>query len=329
MNAQLVAACFKKSGINARYINPKELGITVSNEPQNARILEESYEKIYQWRDSKEILIIPGFFGYTKDGHLCTFSRGGSDITGSIVAAGLKVDMYENFTDVDGIFAASPKYIHDPELIEFATYREIRELTYAGFTVFHDEALMPAFKAQIPVIIKNTNNPECQGTLIKKSFDSETRNEVVGVASDGGFCGITIGKYLLNREVGIVRRILQILEDLSIGFEHMPSGIDDISIILRERQLTRDIEAELLKQIEEKIQPDQLSIEHGLSVVALVGEGMRERPGTTSDSTAALARKNVNLRMISQGADERSIIFAIRSEQERLAVRSLYYTFFD
>ncbi len=292
-------------------------------------MLEESYEKIYQWRESEDILIIPGFFGYTTDGHLCTFSRGGSDITGSIVAAGLKVDLYENFTDVDGIFAASPKYIHDPELIEYATYREIRELTYAGFTVFHDEALMPAFKAQIPVIIKNTNNPECQGTLIKKSFENVSRNEVVGVASDGGFCGITVGKYLLNREVGIVRRILQILEDLNICFEHMPSGIDDISIILRERQLTRDIEAELMKQIEEKIQPDQLSIEHGLSVVALVGEGMRERPGTTSDSTAALARKNVNLRMISQGADERSIIFAIRSEQERLAVRSLYYTFFD
>lgn len=329
LNAQLIAACFQKKGVNARYVNPRELGITVSNEPQNARILAESYEEIYQWRDSEEILIIPGFFGYTKDGHLCTFSRGGSDISGSIIAAGMKVDLYENFTDVDGIFAASPKYIHEPELIEYATYREIRELTYAGFTVFHDEALMPAFKAQIPVIIKNTNNPDCQGTLIKKDFNCETRNEVVGVASDDGFCGITIGKYLLNREVGIVRRILQILEDLNIGFEHMPSGIDDISIILRERQLTRDIEAELMKQIEEKIQPDQLSIEHGLSVVALVGEGMRERPGTTSDSTAALARKNVNLRMISQGADERSIIFAIRSEQERLAVRSLYYTFFD
>lgn len=329
LNAQLIAACFQKKGVNARYVNPRELGITVSNEPQNARISAESYEKIYQWRDSEEILIIPGFFGYTKDGHLCTFSRGGSDISGSIIAAGMKVDLYENFTDVDGIFAASPKYIHEPELIEYATYREIRELTYAGFTVFHDEALMPAFKAQIPVIIKNTNNPDCQGTLIKKDFNCETRNEVVGVASDDGFCGITIGKYLLNREVGIVRRILQILEDLNIGFEHMPSGIDDISIILRERQLTRDIEAELMKQIEEKIQPDQLSIEHGLSVVALVGEGMRERPGTTSDSTAALARKNVNLRMISQGADERSIIFAIRSEQERLAVRSLYYTFFD
>lgn len=329
LNAQLIAACFQKSGVNARYINPKELGILVSNEPQNARILEKSYEKMYQWRDSEEILIIPGFFGYTEDGHVCTFSRGGSDITGSIVAAGMQVDLYENFTDVDGIYAASPKYIHEPELIEYATYREIRELTYAGFTVFHDEALMPSYKAKIPVIIKNTNNPECQGTLIQKSFENKSRNEVVGVASDGGFCGITVGKYLLNREVGIVRRILQILEDLHIGFEHMPSGIDDISIILRERQLTRDTEAALMKRIEEEIQPDHLSIEHGLSVVALVGEGMRERPGTTSDSTAALARKNVNLRMISQGADERSIIFTIRSEQERLAVRSLYYTFFD
>lgn len=329
LNAQLIAACFKKQGVNARYINPKELGILVTNEPQNALILEESYEKIVQWRDSEEILIIPGFFGYTKDGQLCTFSRGGSDITGSIVAAGLNVDLYENFTDVDGIYSASPKLVHEPKLIEYATYREIRELTYAGFTVFHDEALMPAFKAQIPVIIKNTNNPDCQGTLIKKNFTDEVRSDVVGVASDTGFCVITIAKYLLNREVGIVRRILQILEDFNLRFEHMPSGIDDISIILREYQLTRETEKNLLKQIEEQIKPDDLSIEHGLSVVALVGEGMRERPGITADSTAAFARKDVNLRMISQGADERCIIFAIRSEQERLAVRSLYYTFFD
>ena len=165
--------------------------------------------------------------------------------------------------------------------------------------------------------------------MIKKNFTDEVRSDVVGVASDTGFCVITIAKYLLNREVGIVRRILQILEDFNLRFEHMPSGIDDISIILREYQLTRETETNLLKQIEEQIKPDDLSIEHGLSVVALVGEGMRERPGITADSTAAFARKDVNLRMISQGADERCIIFAIRSEQERLAVRSLYYTFFD
>lgn len=329
LNAQLIAAYFKNEGLKARYINPKELGITVSDEPHNARILEESYDKIYQWRETDEILVIPGFFGYTKNGELCTFSRGGSDITGSIVAAGVKADIYENFTDVDGIFAATPKYVHEPALIEQLTYREMRELSYAGFTVFHDEALMPSFKAKIPVVIKNTNNPSCTGTLIKEAYDRENPNRVVGVASDSGFCSITINKYLLNREVGFVRRVLQILEELNISFEHMPSGIDTISLILRESQLTPELEQTLLKEIKERICPDDLEIEHDISVIALVGEGMKFHTGITAESSAALARKNINLRMISQGADERSIIFAIQGEQERLAVRSLYYTFFD
>lgn len=329
LNAQLIAAYFQNEGLNARYINPKELGIIVSDEPHNARILEESYDKIYQWRETDEILVIPGFFGYTKNGELCTFSRGGSDITGSIVAAGVKADIYENFTDVDGIFAATPKYIHEPALIKQLTYREMRELSYAGFTVFHDEALMPSFKAKIPVVIKNTNNPSCTGTLIKEAYDQESPNRVVGVASDSGFCSITINKYLLNREVGFVRRVLQILEELNISFEHMPSGIDTISLILRESQLTPELEQTLLQEIKERICPDDLEIEHDISVIALVGEGMKFHTGITAESSAALARKNINLRMISQGADERSIIFAIQGEQERLAVRSLYYTFFD
>ncbi|MBO1307716.1 aspartate kinase [Enterococcus sp. 669A] len=329
LNAQLIAAYFQHEGVKARYINPKELGILVTDEPHNARILEESYEKMYQWHNTEEILVIPGFFGYTKEGQLCTFSRGGSDITGSIVAAGVKAEIYENFTDVDGIFAATPKYIHEPALIEQLTYREMRELSYAGFTVFHDEALMPSFKAKIPVVIKNTNNPTCTGTMIKESYDRENPNRVVGVASDSGFCSITINKYLLNREVGFVRRVLQILEELNISFEHMPSGIDTVSLILRESQLTPELEKVLLKEIEERICPDELEVEHDISVIALVGEGMKFHTGITAESSAALARKNINLRMISQGADERSIIFAICGKQERLAVRSLYYTFFD
>lgn len=328
LNAQLVASYFQHEGIQARYTNPKELGIIVTDEPQNARILTESYNKIYQWHDSPEILVIPGFFGYTKDGQVCTFSRGGSDVTGSIVAAGMKADLYENFTDVDGIFAANPKYVHKPEMIDTLTYREMRELSYAGFTVLHDEALMPSFHAKTPVVIKNTNNPSAKGTIIKDS-DKSTHNKVVGIASDHGFCVITIGKYLLNREIGFALRILKILADFQISFEHMPSGIDDISIVLRESQLTPEIEKLILSRIQNEIKPDQLTVEHDLSVLALVGEGMKEHPGIAAESTAALARKNVNLRMISQGADERSIIFVISREQERLAVRSVYYTFFN
>lgn len=328
LNAQLVAEFFKHAGLAARYLDPKELGITVTAEPQNARVLNESYDKISHWKDSPEILVIPGFFGYTQAGNICTFSRGGSDITGSIVAAGVKAELYENFTDVDGIFAANPKFVHKPELMKCATYREMRELSYAGFSVFHDEALMPSFKANIPVVIKNTNNPDSPGSTIKQSH-AEDQNQIVGIASDDGFSSINISKYLLNREVGIVGKVLRILEERNVSFEHMPSGIDDISIILRSHQLDQAKEEELLRAIAYEIDPDSLVIEHGLSVVVLVGEGMKYQPNITADSTAALARKNVNIRMLSQGAGEVSIVFAIKSEQERAAVRSLYYTFFD
>lgn len=327
-NAKLIAAYFQHAGLAARYINPQELGIIVSAEPSNARILYKAYDLIKKWRDSKEILVIPGFFGYTEEGQICTFSRGGSDITGSIVAAGLVADLYENFTDVNGIYSAHPGFVHEPELIKQLTYREMRELSYAGFSVFHDEALMPSYRAGVPVVIKNTNNPEHPGTLISTERDSK-HHSVVGIASDQGFASIYISKYLMNREVGFVRRVLQIFEEFNIGYEHMPSGIDDVSIILREDQLNKTTEEELLRRIAYEIDPDELRITHNLSIVMVVGEGMRQRVGVTADSTAALARKHVNLEMINQGASEVSIMFAIKEDQEKKAIRTLYYTFFD
>lgn len=327
-NAKLVAAYFQKEGLQARYIHPRELGIIVTAEPGNARILYRSYAKIYEARNSNEILVIPGFFGITEENKICTFSRGGSDITGSIVAAGLQADLYENFTDVDGIFSAHPGIVHSPEPIKELTYREMRELSYAGFSVFHDEALMPSFKANVPVVVKNTNNPEGPGTIITTTRAVHHR-PVVGIASDQGFASIYVSKYLLNREIGIVRRILQIFEDMEIGYEHMPSGIDDVSIILREDQLTPESEEELMRKIAYEIDPDELRVTHGLSIIMVVGEGMRSRVGITAESTAALARKQVNLEMINQGSSEVSIMFAIRGEQEAKAIRALYYTFFD
>lgn len=327
-NAKVIAAYFKKAGLAARYVNPQDLGIIVSSEPGNARILKKSYKKIFTWRDSEEILVIPGFFGYTENGKICTFSRGGSDISGSIVAAGVKADLYENFTDVDGIYSAHPGIIHKPEMITELTYREMRELAYSGFSVFHDEALRPSFRAKIPVVIKNTNNPTHPGTLITTTRDSH-RKHVVGIAADRGFLNIYLSKYLLNREVGIVRKILQIFEELHISYEHMPSGIDDVSFILRESQLTPEKEEKLLRRIAFEIDPDELTLTRDLSMVVIVGEGMRHRVGVTAESTAALSRKHVNIEMISQGASEVSIIFAVRGEQETAAIRALYYTFFD
>lgn len=326
-NAKLVAAFFQQRGLNARYTNPLDLGIIVSDEPGNARILPSSLNKIYQFATTEEILVIPGFFGFTETGDICTFSRGGSDISGSIVAAGVKADIYENFTDVDGIFVAHPGIIHEPKTIKELTYREMRELAYAGFAVLHDEALMPAYRANIPVVIKNTNNPEHPGTLITTSRTVK-HDPVVGIASDQGFASIYISKYLMNRELGFGRRLLQILEELGLSYEHMPSGIDDISIILREGQLTIEIEKELMTRLEQELEPDELRITHGLSMLMVVGEGMRQRIGVMADSTASLAFNKINLEMINQGSSEVSIMFGIREDQEQKAIQALYQTFF-
>lgn len=259
-------------------------------EPGNARILPKALEKISAYRETQQILVIPGFFGYTEAGEICTFSRGGSDITGSIVAAGVQADLYENFTDVDGIYVAHPGIIEQPQTIQELTYREMRELAYAGFAVLHDEALMPAYRANIPVVIKNTNNPHHPGTLITTSRKVK-HAPVVGIASDQGFASIYISKYLMNRELGFGRRLLEVLEKLALSYEHMPSGIDDITIVLREDQLTAEIENRLMAQLQEVLAPDELRITHHLSMIMIVGEGMRQRIGVTAESTMALAKE--------------------------------------
>lgn len=327
-NARLIAGVLKAEGLKARYISPEDLGLLVTDEPKNARILNKAYPLIKKWAKNPEILVIPGFFGITEEGNICTFSRGGSDITGSIVAAGMNAELYENFTDVNGIYSAHPGIIHEPELIKEISYREMRELAYAGFSVFHDEALIPSFQAKIPVVIKNTNNPSHPGTRIVHEKENHDKT-VVGIASDRGFSMIYISKYLMNREVGFTLRVLQILKEFNINYEHMPSGIDDISIIIRANQLTEETEEELLRKIAYEIDPDELRIKHGLTMVVVVGEGMRERVGVTAESTAALARKKINLEMINQGSSEVSIMFSIQEKDEKAAIRTLYYTFFE
>lgn len=326
-NAHLVAAFFNHKGLAAKYISPKEAGILVSNEPGNARILPSSYEKIYSLRDLDKIAVIPGFFGYTENSEICTFSRGGSDITGAIIAAGIKADLYENFTDVDAIYSAHPGIVKNPKEIKQLTYREMRELAYAGFSVFHDEALVPAFRAGIPVRIKNTNNPEAQGTLITKKRTYHD-SSVIGIASDSGFVSIHISKFLMNREIGFGRKVLSILEQMCLSYEHTPSGIDDITIVLRERQLTADTETELLNRLQNELDLDEISITHDLSIIMLVGEGMKSCIGVAAKGTQALAENHINLEMINQGSSEVGIMFGIKSTDEKQAIRALYHAFF-
>ncbi|MER1953874.1 MAG: aspartate kinase, partial [Aerococcus urinaeequi] len=206
-NAQLIAAYFSGLGYEASYLNPQDAGLFLSDNPGQARVLPESYQNLYKLRERDGIIVIPGFFGYTKDGKLVTFSRGGSDITGAIVANGVKASMYENFTDVSSIYAANPGVVHNPVAIEQLTYSEMRELSYAGFSVFHDEALQPAFIADIPVSVKNTNEPQAPGTLITRTRP-KNKLAISGIASTSGFASVYIKKYMMNREVGFVRRVL-------------------------------------------------------------------------------------------------------------------------
>ena len=326
-NAKLIAAYFQSMGTKATYVNPKAAGLYVSDEPGNAQVLPESYEQLYKLREMEGIVIFPGFFGFTLDGHIATFSRSGSDITGSILANGVKANVYENFTDVDAVFSVNPTIVNNPKEIKELTYREMRELSYAGFSVFHDEALIPAFRAGIPVNVRNTNNPSAPGTLIVNARD-HANGPVTGIASDKGFCSIYISKYLMNRELGFGRKLLQILEDNEISYEHIPSGIDDITVILRENQLDEAKEEKIVNRIYKELHVDKVEVEHGLSLLMIVGEGMRHNVGTTARASLALAEAGVNIEMINQGSSEVSMMFGIKAIHEKRAVQALYNAFF-
>lgn len=271
-NAKLVAHFFKTRGLDAIYISPKEAGLIVSDDPGNAQVLSESYDRLYSLREEKRIIVFPGFFGYSEAGDVVTFSRSGSDITGAILANGVKAELYENFTDVDAVYSVNPSIVTQPKEIKELTYREMRELSYAGFSVFHAEALIPAYRAGIPVQVRNTNNPSASGTRIVSSRNN-INGPVIGIANDKGFCSIYISKYLMNREVGFARKVLSILEDYHISYEHMPSGIDDLTIVLRQDQLTRKSEQEILTRISEELQVEEIKVEHDLALIMLVGKG--------------------------------------------------------
>lgn len=326
-NAKLIAAYFRYKGVKAEYVNPKDAGLFVTNEPGNAQVLPESYQNLYRLRERDGLIIFPGFFGFSKDGDVITFSRSGSDITGSILANGLQADLYENFTDVDAVYSVNPSFVENPKEISELTYREMRELSYAGFSVFHDEALIPAFRAGIPVQIKNTNNPSSEGTRVVSKRDN-TNGPVVGIASDTGFCSIYISKYLMNREIGFGRRALQILEEHGLTYEHVPSGIDDMTIILRQGQMDAATERSVIKRIEEDLHADEVIVEHHLALIMVVGEAMRHNVGTTARAAKALSEAQVNIEMINQGSSEVSMMFGVKEAEERKAVQALYQEFF-
>lgn len=325
--ARLIAQVLQARGVDAHYVNPKDAGLLLSDEPGNAQVLPEAYNRLRDLHERLGITIFPGFFGYSKQGNVVTFSRGGSDITGAILASAVRAEVYENFTDVDSVFAANPSIVKDPTPITELTYREMRELSYAGFSVFHDEALEPVYRAQVPVNIRNTNNPKADGTRIVPSRKS-TDIPVVGIAAMEDVCCIYLSKYLMNRQIGFGRRLLQILEAEEISFEHVPSGIDNMSVIIREENLSVQKEKRIVEEIRQTLAPEDISVERGLALIMVVGEGMRHTVGIASRATGALAGAEVNIEMINQGSNEVSMMFGIKSEDMETAVQALYADFF-
>jgi aspartate kinase len=326
--ARLVAKYLRSIGHEAKYINPKDVGFILSDEYGNARVLPQSMKNLSKLKENRGIMVFPGFFGYSHSGDVVTFSRGGSDITGSILAAALEAEVYENFTDVDCVFAASPKLVKNPKAIPVLTYKEMRELAYAGFSVLHEEALEPVYKKGIPVNIRNTNNPQAKGTMIVPKKDT-MNGPVTGIAGAGGFITINIHKYMMNREIGFGRKVLRILEEESVPFEHMPSGIDDISVILRKRFVDDEKISRIMERIAHDLLVDSVTIGYDLALVMVVGEGMLQTIGVAGRAATALSKGGVNIHMINQGSSEVSIMFGIKEEDLNNAIISLYNEFFN
>jgi aspartate kinase len=326
--ARLVADYLTSMGRQATYINPREAGMLLTEEYGNAQVLPEAYAQLAKLKALPGLIVFPGFFGYTAAGQIVTFSRGGSDITGSILAAALDAQVYENWTDVDSVYAVNPALVSNPHPIGEITYDEMRELAYAGFTVLHDEALTPAYRKGIPVNIRNTNNPSARGTMIVKDRIN-FEGVVTGIAGAKGFCSLNMSKYLMNREVGFALSVLQILADEKIPFEHMPSGIDSLSIIMRKDVFSPDKEKRVVDRLVRELSIEKVSVDRNLSIVMIVGEAMARTVGVTARAANALSKAGVNLEIINQGASEISVMFGVREEYCNYAVKELYKEFFQ
>ncbi len=288
---------------------------------------EKTNEVLSEALKEHEYAVIPGFYGAMPNDTIRTFSRGGSDITGSIVARAVEADLYENWTDVNGFLMADPRVVENPETISKITYKELRELSYMGATVLHEDAIFPVRVAGIPINIRNTNQPEQAGTMIVASSDSYDRQRVItGIAGKHGFSVITIEKDMMNSEYGFGRRVLEVLEKKQISFEHLPSGIDTMSVVIA----TDAIEgrrADITDKINEAVKPDVISIEDNIALIAVVGRGMKNAKGTAARVFKAIADADINVRMIDQGSCESNIIIGVSEHDFKKAMNAIYTEF--
>ena len=290
-------------------------------------MLKETCRAVKERLEKLNNAVIPGFYGSMPNDTVKTFSRGGSDITGSIVAAAMNADLYENWTDVSGFFVTDPRIVPDPEPIRSITYRELRELAYMGAGVFHEDAIFPVRQAGIPINIKNTNRPEDAGTMITEWAPLDSSPYVItGIAGKKGFVTVTIEKDMMNSELGFGRRVLEVFENNGISFEHMPSGIDTMSIIVHKDEFEAK-EQMIIKEIEDDVHPDKIDIDRDVALLAVVGRGMKAQRGTAARIFAALAHAKVNVKMIDQGSSELNVIVGVTCEDFETSVKAVYDIF--
>lgn len=291
----------------------------------NGRVSESLYDSIAQNLQGRSRVVVPGFYGRSSDGGIRTFSRGGSDITGSILAAALAASQYENWTDVSGLLMTDPRIVNNPKPMSRVSYREIRELAYMGANVFHDEAIAPCRDKGIVIRIKNTNRPDDEGTMIAPPIEDQSRI-VTGIAGRKNFAMIHLEKNMMNKEKGFGRKVLGILEEHGISYEHSPTGIDSMSIVVDQTLLEKNRET-VLEELQKQLSPDNVRIVRDVALVATVGHGMSRKIGVASRLFTALAKEKVNVRIIDQGSSEMNIITGVDAVDFEKAIQAIYSEF--
>lgn len=320
LNGKIMAAY-----LGYEFVDPAEMIRFDGNGQFDAEITELLVQKRL---DGVETAVVPGFYGAKENGEIKTFSRGGSDVTGSIIAGALDVELYENWTDVSGVMVTDPRIIQNPKVIDTITYRELRELSYMGATVLHEDAIFPVRKAGIPINIKNTNAPDDPGTMIVEDTCKKPPYTITGIAGKRGFCSLFIEKSMMNSEIGFGRKVLGVLEEQGISFEHIPSGIDTMTVFIHQDEFTEK-EQQVISGVHRAVKPDYMELESDLALIAVVGRGMRSNRGTAARIFAALAHANVNVKMIDQGSSELNVIVGVRDEDFEPAIRAIYDIFVE
>ena len=304
------------------FVDAKEVMVFTEDGSLNS---EKTYEALKNRLANVERAVVPGFYGANESGEIVTFSRGGSDVTGALVAASLNADLYENWTDVSGFLMADPRIVENPKAISHITYRELRELAYMGASVLHEDAIFPVREAGIPINIKNTNKPEDMGTFIVKDTQDDTKT-ITGIAGKKDFTVISLEKAMMNSELGFCRKMLGVLEMNGVSFECMPSGIDTVCVVISDSEL-KNKKDRLVEEIKRSCNPDSIDVYPNMALIATVGKGMAKKKGVAAQITSALAKADVNIRMIDQGSSEMNVLVGVENDNFEKAIRAIYNQF--